>query len=90
MRSFTEFILRFFTEFTLRSFALLRMTGCEGLRVTVEGFRMTRFDILKRCVTAADLFSKLQRHHTGFLYAPLGFGAARLKRNGYGKCRAFV
>ncbi len=38
-RSFTELVLRLFAEFTLsktRSFALLRMTGCEGLRVTVS------------------------------------------------------
>ncbi len=51
-RSFTELVLRLFGESTLsriRSFAeltlsganVLRMTGSEGLRVTVEGFRMT-------------------------------------------------
>jgi hypothetical protein len=42
--AFTELVLRLFAAFTLsrtRSFALLRMTACEGLRVTVEGFRMT-------------------------------------------------
>src|SRR3989338_6885530 len=42
MRPFTEPALRFFTGFTLRSFTSFRMTD-EGLRMTgCEGFRVTR------------------------------------------------
>ena len=39
-RSFTELVLRLFAEPALRFFTSFRMTY-EGLRVTVEGFRMT-------------------------------------------------